>query len=97
MASVQEDMRTHVGSLVPKFIALFQDAERSGNYSVMDSALSVRTPCLAAVLPVPLLLCPLNFGVLVMIFKFACGLEGALWLVCPDRGAAKLQHLWRRY
>lgn len=39
--SLQVDMRAHVGSLVPNFMPLFQDAERSGNYSVMEPALMV--------------------------------------------------------
>jgi serine/threonine-protein kinase mTOR len=44
--ALQEDMRLHVGSLVPKFTALFQDAERSGNYSVMEPGLMVRLGCI---------------------------------------------------
>jgi serine/threonine-protein kinase mTOR len=38
---LQEDMRLHVGVLIPKFIALFQEVERSGNYGVMEPALTV--------------------------------------------------------
>ena len=48
---LQEDMRAHVGSLVPKFMVLFQDAERSGTYAVMDPALSVRPSCCHSLVP----------------------------------------------
>ena len=40
--ALHEDMRKHVGALVPRFVALFQEAERAGNYSLMEPGLTVR-------------------------------------------------------
>lgn len=37
-----EDMRDNAGRLVPRFVNLFQEAERSGDYAAMEPALHVR-------------------------------------------------------
>lgn len=43
-AMLQEDMRDNAGRLVPLFVNLFQEAERSGEYNTMDPALHVCFP-----------------------------------------------------
>ena len=39
---LQEDMRQHAGRLVPRFVQLFQEASRSGDYHAMEPALQAR-------------------------------------------------------
>lgn len=39
---LQDDFRHHVADLLPKFVSLFQEAERSGNYAIMEPGLTVR-------------------------------------------------------
>lgn len=46
-AMLQEDMRDNAGRLVPLFVNLFQEAERSGEYTTMDPALHVRSITIA--------------------------------------------------
>lgn len=43
-AMLQEDMRDNAGRLVPLFVNLFMEAERSGEYNTMEPALHVRVP-----------------------------------------------------
>ena len=39
---LQDDFRQYVSDLLPKFVALFQDAERSGNFNIVEPGLLVR-------------------------------------------------------
>lgn len=41
---LQEDMRQHAGRLVPRFVHIFQEAARSGDYHATEPALQVRPP-----------------------------------------------------
>jgi hypothetical protein len=56
---LQEDMRHHASRLVPRFVQLFQEAGRSGDYHAIE-------PALQALLPSPMLCCflPTLHGVL---------------------------------
>jgi len=40
--ALQDDFRTHVSELIPKFVSLFQEAERSENFSIIEPGLTVR-------------------------------------------------------
>lgn len=39
---LHDDFRQHVSGLLPKFVALFNEAERSGNFTIVEPALMVR-------------------------------------------------------